>query len=271
MKNILILGASGLIGIALSGKLMSNSNLRVYGTYNSKVCSTLDKSYQLSVDDKNKLIEILEDIKPDVVVSSLRGNFNDQLDLHIALIHWIHKENAKLIFLSTANVFDGDQSVRHIESDKGFAISDYGQYKLKCEDLILESLKEKATIVRLPMIWGKNSPRLKEIRTALENDEPFTVYPQLSINTMTDDILAKQIEYIIENNLSGKIHFGARDEIGFKEFYDTLTAQLSSKSLNYIEEYEMSGSFSLDSTRRGEFPIEFNYSNNDVIDYLVTN
>ena len=41
-----------------------------------------------------------------------------------------------MIYLSTANVFDGSLGEPHYEGDARVSDSDYGRFKIQCEDLL---------------------------------------------------------------------------------------------------------------------------------------
>ncbi|WP_369680117.1 hypothetical protein [Bacillus sp. AFS018417] len=81
MQKILILGASGLVGRALIDEFTDEFDL--YGTYFSSL-TTLpnDKQFQLEVQQLDKLKEIIRTIKPNIVISCLRGDFDQQLLFH---------------------------------------------------------------------------------------------------------------------------------------------------------------------------------------------
>ncbi|HWT27428.1 MAG TPA: sugar nucleotide-binding protein, partial [Mobilitalea sp.] len=161
--KVLILGATGLVGKALMKELPYGYD--VYGTYHSASNDSADNHmFQLSVQDTDRLVRLLEQINPDIVISCLRGEFNKQLELHrkLALVLSV-KENSRLLFCSTANVFDALTDRPHYEADELRSDSDYGQYKIECEKQIKGILKDRAIILRLPMLWGKSSRRYNEL------------------------------------------------------------------------------------------------------------
>ncbi|KAF0818611.1 hypothetical protein KIS4809_2670 [Bacillus sp. ZZV12-4809] len=81
MEKVLILGASGLVGKALADELKEGFDL--YGTYSSSFTSlTESKEFQLEVQQIDKMRQIIRSIKPDAVISCIRGDFVDQLQFH---------------------------------------------------------------------------------------------------------------------------------------------------------------------------------------------
>ncbi|MGL4740284.1 MAG: NAD-dependent epimerase/dehydratase family protein, partial [Sarcina sp.] len=131
MNKILILGASGLVGNAIVKEL--NNNFIVYGTYYSKFIKCLDKTKQIKFDlnEFYKILDILKIINPDIIISSLCGDYDKQLLLYKELESYLEKTNKKFILCSSANVYDNDLSKIHFENDEVNSNSDYGYFKIR--------------------------------------------------------------------------------------------------------------------------------------------
>lgn len=227
MQKVLILGASGLVGKALIEEMKDVFEL--YGTYYSSSVTNLPKDQQskLDVHEVAKLKELMRFINPDAVVSCLRGDFDKQLELHTELASELKTSKTRVYYFSTANVFDGDYSRHHSETDAPFAESDYGKFKINCEDALKENLDDRAVIIRIPTIWGKNSPRMNLIRESIKNNQTIDVYSDLECNNLLDTQLAKQLRFIIENQLTGTIHLGSVDMMTHGEFFEKIVNALS--------------------------------------------
>ncbi|GGW32885.1 sugar nucleotide-binding protein [Arenibacter certesii] len=217
MNKILILGASGFIGNAIYREL--NSYFDTYGTYYSARRSFENNHqfhrYDLEEDD---IVRILDRIKPDLIISAVRGNFQAQVIAHQHIIEYILKNNSKLFFISSANVFDAYSKFPSYEYDKTFSESIYGRLKIKIENMLLRIPKSQMAILRVPMVFGSNSPRIKSIKNSLEVNEPLEVFPNLIMNVTSDDKLTQQIHYIINRDLSGVFHLGSEDLIHHEDF-----------------------------------------------------
>ena len=50
--------------------------------------------------------DILEVVKPTIIISSLRGDFNAQIIAHTHMLEYIKQHKIKMLYLSSANVFD---------------------------------------------------------------------------------------------------------------------------------------------------------------------
>jgi dTDP-4-dehydrorhamnose reductase len=270
MHKILILGGSGLIGTAVINEMCKYDNFEVNSTYfQNSTHMNQCKNFKLDLEDLDNISNILNTVKPNIVVSCLRGNFNKQLIVHIKTAEYLRETDGRLYIFSTTNVFDNDLSKPHYEDDLPNSHTDYGQYKIECENQMKEILQDHACILRIPQIWGKNSPRMKQLIKSLHDNEAIVVYPKLFHNTNTDVMIARQLCYIINNNLRGTFHLASEDVINYKEFYNELIKGLGFINARIEENFEEEGYFALLSKRSNEFPKELRFTNRSVINYLI--
>ncbi|MGX6445687.1 sugar nucleotide-binding protein [Neobacillus sp. K501] len=271
MEKVLILGASGLVGKPLVEELRNHFD--VYGTYFSRK-TTLpdDKQFPLAVGQIDKLKEKMQLIKPDIVISCLRGDYPQQLQFHRELALELRNTNGRLYYFSTTNVFDGDFSKPHIESDLPISETDYGKFKIECEHMLTEILGEQAMMIRIPAIWGKDSPRWNAVNESIRENKVNEVYSNLVCNHLLDVQLARQLRHIIENKLTGIFHLGSVDHMTQAEFYEIILTQLGSTNnlLKYqlLEDDPATCYFTLDSTR-DDLPASLKTTNQEIIDYLL--
>lgn len=216
-KKILILGGSGFIGNAIYKELCNYFD--TYGTYNTARRSFESNKqfvhYNLEEDD---VFDILEEIKPQFIISSLRGNFAAQIVAHQHIVEYVTNNDCKIYFISSANVFDAYSKYPSYENDKTLSESIYGRLKIKIENMLLRLPKEKMAILRVPMVFGNGSPRIKKIKTDILNNEAVEVFPNLILNVINDDKLTQQIHYLINHDKSGIFHLGSKDLIHHEEF-----------------------------------------------------
>jgi len=223
-KRILILGGSGFVGNAIYRELCSYFD--TYGTYFSNRSFTTNKQflrYDLEEDD---IYEVLEKIRPNIIISSLRGNFDSQILAHQHLMEYLSRSKAKLYFISSANVFDAYTKFPSYENDKTLSESVFGRFKIKIENMVMRQPKGKAAILRVPMVFGNSSPRIREIKALLDQNEPIEVFPNLIINVTNDDRLTQQIHYLINRDRTGIFHLGSVDLIQHEEFIKELIQRM---------------------------------------------
>lgn len=89
-------------------------------------------------------------------------------------------------------------------------------------------------------------------------------------NTNTDVMIAKQLFYIIDNNLKGIFHLAAEDVVNYKDFYCELIKSLGISNARIKENFEEEGYFTLLSKRNNEFPKQLRITNKSVINYLIS-
>tara|TARA_B100001146_G_C16166771_1_gene428225 strand:- start:383 stop:1204 length:822 start_codon:yes stop_codon:yes gene_type:complete len=216
-KRILILGGSGFLGNAIYKELCNYYD--TYGTYNSARRSFENNQqflrYNLEEDD---VFNILEKVKPHVIISALRGNFASQIQAHQHIVEYLNQNECTLYFLSSANVFDAYRKYPSYENDKTLSESIYGKLKIKIENMLLRIPQKKMGILRLPMVFGNGSPRIKEIKKLIWDNEPIEVFPNLVLNVTNDDKLTQQIHYLINRNKTGIFHLGSKDLVHHEDF-----------------------------------------------------
>lgn len=208
----MIIGASGFIGNALYKEL--NSYFDTYGTYctDNAFFEKNQKFFQYDMELEDISI-LLDSLKPSIIITALRGNFNSQLDAHQRIIHWIQNHRSKLIFISSANVFDSFSNYPSYEYDKTLSNSVFGRFKIKIENALLRLPTSKYVIARVPMVFGSTTPRVQEIKTLHDLKAPIEVFPNVIINVTSISKLTQQMHYIINRSKKGVFHLGSVDLI----------------------------------------------------------
>jgi dTDP-4-dehydrorhamnose reductase len=228
LKRILILGGSGYIGNTLYRELRSYFD--TYCTYfSAKSFSQNQHFFQFNFEQEG-LDNILKELKPTHIISAIRGDFEAQIELHREIASYSLLTGCKILFLSSANVFDAFSNYPSYEFDKTLSESIYGKLKIRIENLIMRLPEKNFAIIRLPMVFGFRSPRVKEIKDCTLNKEAYEVFPDLVMNVTTADQLALQVHYIINRNKRGIFHLGSSDLIHHDEFIKELIEKLKTKS-----------------------------------------
>ena len=216
MKKILILGGSGFVGNSLYRELYPYFD--TYGTYfNEKKFSKNQNFFYYNLQDDN-VLTIVKKVKPQLIISCLRGPFAQQLKCHEHLVNYIQNFDCRLMFLSSSNVFDAFEHYPSYEFDKTLSESPYGRFKIRIENSLLKLPPSKYVIARLPMVFGNNAPRTKEIENLVASKQPLEVFPNTIVNVTSDRKLSQQIHYIINQKLTGIFHLGSIDLITHFDF-----------------------------------------------------
>ena len=226
-KKILILGGSGFIGSAIYKELCNYFD--TYATYCSSAGAFEDNKQFIRYDmQEDDIYQLLEKIRPQIIISALRGNFSAQVQAHQHIVEYLVKNDCKLYFLSSANVFDAYSKFPSYEHDKTLSESVYGRLKIRIENMLLRLPKSKMAILRVPMVFGNSSPRVKEMKKFIWNNEPIEVFPNLIINVITDYKLTQQIHYLINRNRSGIFHLGSYDLVHHEDFIKDILERIGS-------------------------------------------
>lgn len=200
--RILILGASGTVGSAVRRAVGPGHS--VAGTY----CRRPDEAGHLLCYDHahDDLATLLDETHPQTIVASLTGPAESQLRAHEQAAVWCAANGARLLFISTANVFDAAPDRAYTEADTPRAASAYGRFKIECETLLTRTLGRQALIVRLPLVLSL----LQTERTAFTNW-------YMDMNTAAT--VGRAVVWLLEHPaLTGVVHLGGRDALRHSDF-----------------------------------------------------
>ena len=228
--RILILGVSGYLGSAVYKEL--HPYYQTFGTYRTPLLAFENNKqfyhYDFEIDD---IFEILNVVKPTLIISALRGDFSAQLTAHKHVFEYISSQKqCKIIFLSSANVFDAYSKYPSYENDTTLSNSVYGHFKIRLEQLFLKLPPKQVAILRMPMVFGAPSPRLNELKTYLELDVPIELFPNLIMNVISDQKVTQQLHYIINRNKYGIFHLGSKDLVHHDDFIRDLVSKIGAKN-----------------------------------------
>ena len=162
-QKTLIIGGSGLVGRALIEK--SEDMGKVYATYYStKISFEGIDIFQLDVRDAKRIDQLFKEIQPDIVldVAAKRNtrycekNPDEAYKVNVDGTKNIAKAcknmNAKLVFISSDQVFDGVKG-KYAEQDKVNSLNTYGRQKVMAEKIIQDNL-DNWLILRASHIYG---------------------------------------------------------------------------------------------------------------------
>ncbi len=235
-KKILIIGGSGFVGNSIYRELCNYYD--TYGTYYTarKAFESNRQFFKYDMEEDD-VFQLLEKLRPQVIISAVRGNFAAQIQAHQHMVEYISRNDCKLIFISSANVFDGYTKFPSYEYDKTLSESVYGRFKIKIENMLLRLAVEKMTILRVPMVFGNTSPRIKEMKSFIWKNEPIEIFPNLVINVTNDVKLTQQIHYIINHDKCGVFHLGSTDLVHHDDFVREVIERIGTMNPIYKRVY----------------------------------
>ena len=213
MKKLLLLGASGLVGQTLVDALRET-----YRIIPAAGRQTPEGGYRLPAEEPDRLLEVLEREDPEIVVSAIRGSYQAQTVFHERTAAWMAGKNKRLLYVSTANVFDGDLSRPWTEADPPCPESEYGVFKRDCEELLRKKLGDQLVIFRLAAVWSPDCPRIHALRTHSRNGELHHTYRGDAVNITLARQIGDYAKYVLDHDLRGVFHVGTTDMTDYFDF-----------------------------------------------------
>lgn len=159
--RILIIGASGLIGSNCLAYFREHGH-EVLGTYFSYAAK--DTVFLDTLNPENERNADLDAFKPEVILNCGALTHVDYCEQHPGesyektvksqqtVIEWSKKYGAKLVYISTDYVFDGETGP-YRETDAVHPISVYAEHKLAAEQMTLEQSAENL-VLRVTNVYG---------------------------------------------------------------------------------------------------------------------
>lgn len=206
MIRIVVTGANGQLGQDIVKHLKTKHEVHGLGRE------------QLDVTNEIQCLQILEELRPDVVIHSAAYTSVDLAETEEELAFRVNAEGtrilavaaerigAKLCYISTDYVFDGTAESPYREDDKTNPQSVYGKSKRAGEQHV-ESLSSKFFIVRTSWVYGMYGANFVKtiLNLAKTRDSLKVVNDQYGSPTYTVD-LALFLEQLVQTDLYGIYH-----------------------------------------------------------------
>lgn len=232
--KILVTGVKGQLGFDCVRILKERGYCNVLG---------IDKD-ELDITDEEAVNRFILEYKPDVIMHNAAWTAVDKAEEIPDLVYKVNalgpkyiasaanKVGAKMFYISTDYVFDGEGTTPfEVDSPKD-GLSIYGKTKSQGEDFVI-SLTNKYFIIRISWVFGINGNNY--IKTMLKlsriKDELNIVCDQIGSPTYTYD-LANLMADMMETDKFGVYH--ATNE-GFCSWYDFTKYIYKAKGITYVK------------------------------------
>lgn len=231
-KKILILGAKGMLGQALS---------EVFSDKNPILWDMVD----LDITDKEDVFKKIEELSPDTIINASgytdvdAAESNQDLAMKVNgeavgyLAEISKKIGAILVHYSTDYVFNGTNKLGYKEADETNPISVYGRSKLLGEKLIQEK-GEMYYILRASWMFGENGQKnfVQKILTKAQKESSLKVVnDHFGKPTYALDLAKKTREIIEQMKPCGIYHATNETPDGGITWYDLAKKSLELKKL----------------------------------------
>ena len=215
--TFIIFGASGWLGNYLVPALrMLSPSAEIFAIYR--------KTRPMHFDDRTRIIsspESLANLPSGTIINLNRGETEEDFTFHQDLISLQNQRGNRYLYASSFNAVDADVSAPHDEEQVASSQTPYGQFKAKCEKIMLEN-SQRPLIFRFAAThgWAPNrEARTQIFLKQLSQGETIKVSPGIIQNRSFVGDLAIQIAMLaINDSLCGLFHLGAVDcseEISF--------------------------------------------------------
>jgi dTDP-4-dehydrorhamnose reductase len=208
-RIILVIGANGMLGRDLMSILPSslpNDDILGWDIEEIDIQEEEDTAFKIEKLRPDIVINVAAYTNVDGCESNQEKAFaiNAEGARHVALSAL--KCRAKMVYLSTDYVFDGNKGEPYLEFDPPHPLNVYGLSKLKGEQYVQESSKDPL-IIRTQWLYGKHGKNFVTsiLRQASEKKVLSIVNDQIGSPTYTVD-LAKAIVVLIQYDARGIFH-----------------------------------------------------------------
>ncbi len=210
MRRILVIGAQGMLGRDLVTILRSSfgtgkSGYEIFGW-------DLD---EIDIREEANTVSKIESLRPEIVINLAAYTDVDDCEVQKEKAFSINAEGmkhvamgggrckAKVIYISTDYVFDGQKKEPYLEEDPPSPINVYGQTKLEGERY-LQALVEDSLIIRTQWLYGKYGTNFVSsiLRQAMEKKVLSVVNDQTGSPTYAVD-LSRAIVALIQSDGQG--------------------------------------------------------------------
>ncbi len=230
MMKVFVTGVMGQLGYDCVKEL----KMRGHEVVGSDIRPSDDEGYvQLDITDKAQVDSVINKVRPDAVIHCAGWTAVDAAEdeENREIVKKINADgtrfiaeacasvDAKLLYLSTDYVFDGQGERPWQPDDKNYApLNNYGQSKLDGELAVAETL-DKYFILRIAWVFGLNGNNFIKtmINVGKSHDTVRVVNDQIGTPTYTKD-LSRLIVDMIETEEYGYYH--ATNEGGYISWYD---------------------------------------------------
>jgi dTDP-4-dehydrorhamnose reductase len=240
MGRILVIGAKGMLGRDLMGILQS--------TFSKDEIIGWDID-EMDIQKKDESITKIEKLRPEIVIHIAAYTDVDGCELdqekafavnaegtkHMALA--ASKCHAKMVYLSTDYVFDGEKGEPYLEGDPPHPLNVYGQSKLMGERYVQEGVRD-FLIIRTQWLYGPFGRNFvgSILKQAKEKSVLSIVNDQVGSPTYTVD-LARTISELIQLEARGVFHVANSD---FCSWYAFGQAILKLSGVNRVKVFPIS-------------------------------
>jgi dTDP-4-dehydrorhamnose reductase len=230
--RILVTGGSGFVGFHIAERLAPRYD--VYYTYNRhKVNIEHASGFHLRLESEPRMCQLISEFKPSVVVHAAgimdrafcEQDWERAYSINVRATQELYelaaKAQARMVFLSCAEVFDGDRG-GYAETDGPFPRFRYAKTKSMAEENILEGRSRGHVVIRfsLPFGWGGAPSRgfVGNLVDTVRSGDVVFLRNDVTTNPVYLGDVVSAVEKAIKQKEGGLYHLGGNATLPEFEF-----------------------------------------------------
>ena len=224
--KLLVTGVSGFLGWHISRAALRS--WQVVGTYNHTMPQiTGVDTHALDLCDSGKLIEFMDEVKPDAVIHAaalsqpnaceVQPELSEAINVGATrcLAKWCGNAGVPMLFTSTDLVFDGEHAP-YSEGDAVGPISVYGRHKVAAERIVVDNVP-LGLVCRMPLMFGyragKPASFIGPWYKKLSSGEGLILFDDEIRTPVSGTAAAEGLLFMLESGVFGVLHLGGRERI----------------------------------------------------------
>jgi dTDP-4-dehydrorhamnose reductase len=228
--KVLLTGASGLLGSAFAKAALRRKHdvIGLVGSYSEGI-DGLSQQKRIDLHDLASLEKLVLESFPDAIVNcaayaspsdcetdpSKTAEINVALPEKLALL--ARHLFARYLHVSSDQVFDGN-AAPYSTTDTPNPPNNYAQQKLDSEKRVLQTAKEFASVIRIPLLNGNSLRGTRSIHEQLFHAWSQGKRPSLFIDEhrqpcLTDNLAEAMVELCERPDLRGLLHWAGQDRL----------------------------------------------------------
>lgn len=228
--NLLLTGASGLVGSALA-RAAARRGHKVIGIVGGFAGDLQGLSQRLAIDlaDVAATQRVALDVFPDAIVNAAAisspvgcsrepsRSYALNVALPAMLAQVAHHLSARYVHFSSEQVFDGTRPPYAVDSEP-HPINLYARQKLESERAVLEASPGFSSVVRLPLLLGNSPTSERSVHERLLLDwaqgrEARLYTDEYRQVALADNVAEMAVELCERNDLAGLFHWAGTDVV----------------------------------------------------------
>ena len=229
--NIFLAGASGLVGSAFARAAARRGHRVVgtVGTYTGEIEGVAQKR-RVDLGDEMAVTAAVLDVFPQAIVNCAAISVPEQCDANPALAQSLnvalpatlarlaHHVGARLVHLSSEQVFDGTRATPYAASDPVSPINLYGRQKLESEHAVHAIAAEFAVTIRAPLLMGNSAAGQRSNHERLFADwaagrTPWLFTDEFRQTCTAENLAEVMLELCERNDVRGAVHWAGAELI----------------------------------------------------------